>query len=438
MVQLTAHRFSWGLADQAMCSLSNAAMSLYIARELGAAEFGAFSVAYVTYSFVINASRGLATDPLLVRYSHAPQRAWRRAVQCCTATALLVGVAAGLGCLIVGALATGTTGKAFLALGVSLPGLMLQDSWRYSFFAAGKGGKAFVNDVIWTGSLVVALECLRLIHHQTVFWFVIAWGATATIAALSGPVQAQLVPRLTGAPKWLAETRDLGLRYLIENSGTASSGQIRIYAVGFIISLAAVGYIQEGTLMMGPFSVIFMGVSLVTVPEATRALRGSAQKLWRYCILVAIALSFGAFAWGALLVVTLPRGVGTLLLHAKEWQPAYALVVWMTLSMMGATTIAGAQAGLRALGNARRSMRANLATSIAYVLLGVLGAMVHGTVGSVEGTALATWLGAALWWQQLLGGLREHQGRQRGRHRAPHRQRAPRARHPATGRNLQA
>ena len=31
-----------------MSSLSNAAMSLYIARELGATQFGAFSVAYVT------------------------------------------------------------------------------------------------------------------------------------------------------------------------------------------------------------------------------------------------------------------------------------------------------------------------------------------------------------------------------------------------------
>ena len=31
-----AQRFGWGLADQAMSSLSNAAMSFYVARELGA------------------------------------------------------------------------------------------------------------------------------------------------------------------------------------------------------------------------------------------------------------------------------------------------------------------------------------------------------------------------------------------------------------------
>jgi len=130
LVQLVAHRFTWGVADQAMSSLSNAAMSLYIARELGATEFGAFSVAYVTYSFVLNASRGLATDPLLVRYSHVEHSVWKRAVQCCTATAAGVGLVSGLACLGVGLVATGITGQSFIALGIALPGLMLQDSWR--------------------------------------------------------------------------------------------------------------------------------------------------------------------------------------------------------------------------------------------------------------------------------------------------------------------
>ena len=57
-----------------MCSVSNAAISFYVARQLGATEFGAFSLAYVTYSFALTASRGLATDPLLVRFSAA--RTW--------------------------------------------------------------------------------------------------------------------------------------------------------------------------------------------------------------------------------------------------------------------------------------------------------------------------------------------------------------------------
>jgi O-antigen/teichoic acid export membrane protein len=411
LVRVAAKRFSWGLADQAMSSLSNAAMSLYIARQLGATQFGAFSVAYVTYSFVLNASRGLATDPLLVRYSHVEYPVWRRAVQCCTTTAALVGLVMGIVCLLIGVVATGTTRLSFIALGVSLPGLTLQDSWRYSFFALGKGSKAFINDTIWTVSLVAGLLLLRAVHHQTVFWFVLAWGATANLAAAVGPLQARLLPRWNGAAEWLSKTRDLGTRYLIENTGNSSSNQIRLYAVGFIIGLAAVGYIQEGILMMGPFSVIFMGVSLVTVPEAARSLQKSVRQLWRYCILIGIALTLAALAWGVVLEVALPRGLGALLLHKGAWESAYGIVPWMVISMMGATATAGASAGLRALGAAKRSMRITLISAATYVALGVVGAAVHGTYGSVEGTALATWIGAALCWWQLRVALHEYNGR---------------------------
>ncbi len=221
-------------------------------------------------------------------------------------------------------------------------------------------------------------------------------------------LQARLVPRWDGALEWLSKTRDLGTRYLFENTANSSSNQIRLYAVGFIIGLAAVGYIQEGTLLMGPFFVIFQGVSLVTVPEAARSLRKSTRRLWQYCVLVAIALTLGAFAWGVVLEVAMPHGLGTLLLHKGNWEAAYGVVPWMALSMMGATVAAGASAGLRALGAAKRSMRIVLISASIYVLLGVAGAIVHGVYGSVQGTALATWIGAALCWWQLRVALREY------------------------------
>ena len=65
-----SRRLGWGVADQGVSSLTNFAVNIYIARELGAVQYGAFSLAYVTYSFALNASRGLATDPLLVRFSY--------------------------------------------------------------------------------------------------------------------------------------------------------------------------------------------------------------------------------------------------------------------------------------------------------------------------------------------------------------------------------
>ena len=146
-------RISWGLADQAVSSLTNFGVSIYVARTLGAAQFGAFSLAYVTYGFALNASRGLATDPLMVRCSGVGLPAWRRAVADCTGTAAMVGLAVGSCVLAAAALIGGTAGAAFLALGLTLPGLLLQDSWRYSFFALGRGSQAFLNDTVLGGGL---------------------------------------------------------------------------------------------------------------------------------------------------------------------------------------------------------------------------------------------------------------------------------------------
>ena len=403
-----AARFSWGLADQGMSSLSNAFVSFYIARELGASKFGAFSLAYVTYSFALNASRGLATDPLLVRYSHTDAGTWRRAVANCTGTAVLTGLAAGACALVAAEALSGATRLAFLALGITLPLLTLQDSWRYSFFAAGRGNQAFLNDTIWTLSLLPALLILRFTHHDDVFFFILAWGLAAAVAALAGPFQARVIPSPSGAVNWLSKTRDLGPRYLAENTSNAGASQLRTYGIGIIAGLAAVGYVQAAGLLMGPFLVVFMGISAVTVPEAARILRRSPRYLLLYCLLVGCGLAVLALAWGGALVVALPRGLGNLLL-GRLWEPTAHLVLPVTIGVMGACLTVGATAGLHALGAARRSLRAMAVASLIYLGCGLLGALQGGALGTTRGVALATWIGALLWWRQLRVAMREHQ-----------------------------
>src|SRR5215831_17034515 len=162
VVRQASRRLSWGVADQAMSSVSNFVVNIYIARTLGAVQYGAFALAYVTSGFALNASRGLATDPLLVRFSGTDLPTWRRAVASCTGTATVVGLAAGTCVLAAAAVLGGTAGDAFLALGLTLPGLLLQDSWRYAFFALGRGSQAFLNDMIWAATLLPTLLLLRL------------------------------------------------------------------------------------------------------------------------------------------------------------------------------------------------------------------------------------------------------------------------------------
>ena len=425
LARQVGRRLGWGVADQAVSSLTNFAVNIYIARELGALQYGAFALAYVTYSFALNASRGLATDPLMVRFSYTDLPAWRRAVANCTGTSAMVGLAAGACVLAAAAVLGGAAGLAFFALGLTLPGLLLQDSWRYAFFALGRGSRAFLNDIVWAVVLLPALVLLAASGHANVFWYVFAWGAAATVAAAVGPLQARVVPRLSGAREWLLRHRDLGPRYLAEGTANSAAAQLRNYSVGIILGLAAVGYVQAASTLMGPFMVVLYGSGLVALPEAARLWRKSPQRMPLFCVLISIVLTLLGLAWGVVLLVALPKGLGDWLL-GPIWRPTYPLVLPTTLSIMGMCATGGAGTGLHALGAARRSLRAAIITSAAYVVCALAGAVAGGAVGAVRGTAVATWLGALVYWWQVRAALRESgdvpghgfwPNRQAGKHR---------------------
>lgn len=399
-------RIGWGLADQAVSSLTNAAMSIYVARELGAVAFGAFSLSYVTYGFALNASRGLATDPLTVRFSGAEIPVWRRAVASSSGTALVVGFLIGACALAAGAVLHGTARLAFIALGVTLPGLLLQDSWRYAFFALGRGRGAFINDTIWALTMVPTLVILRKTGHANVFTFVLAWGLAANVAAAIGPLQARTIPRVSAGWRWVSRHRDLGPRYLMENTAFSGAAQLRVYGIGLMLGLAVVGHIAAAGTLMGPFQAVVMGISLVTVPEAARILRRSPRHLGLFCLLIGTVLAVAALAWGAALMVALPRGLGQWLL-GPIWRPTFPLVLTSAVAIAAGGMVVGASAGLRALGVSRRGLRAQAVTSVLYLVLGLAGAYTRGALGAVEGTAVAMWVGAMTYWWQLRVAIRE-------------------------------
>ncbi len=406
LVRQASHRLSWGVADQAMSSVSNFAVNIYIARTLGAVQYGAFALAYVTYGFALNASRGLGTDPLLVRFSATALPTWRRAVSNCTGTAAVVGLATGTCVLAAGALLHGTVSLAFLALGLTLPGLLLQDSWRFSFFALGRGSQAFLNDTIWTVALIPALVVLRRTGHADVFWCVFAWGAAATVAAAIGPVQARVLPRLWDGWAWVWRHRDLGPRYFAEGTVNSGQSQLRNYGIGLILGLAALGYVQAASTLMGPFMVIFYGMGLVLLPEAARILRRAPGRLPLFCAGASGGLALAGLIWGVVLLVALPRGLGHLMLGSL-WRPTYPLVLPSTIAIMGGCVQAGAGTGLHALGAARRSLGAMILSASFYVACGLAGAVIRGAFGTMCGAAIASWVGALVFWWQLRTALRE-------------------------------
>lgn len=407
-------RVGWGVLDQGVSSLQNFMLGIFVARSLGAVALGALGLAFLVYSVVLGAHRGLSTDPLAVRFSGPPDRRWTGAAAAAGGTAVLVGLVAGAACGVVGGLLWWAeqpeVGAALLALGVTLPGLTWQDSWRYAFFTSGRGSKAFANDVAWTLLMVAALAGSSVLGLDGVGWALLAFGGTAYLAALLGCVQAGLLPSLRRSPSWLVGQRDLGLRFLMENITLGAGGQVRPAIVTASGGLRAAGGVRGAEMLMGPVLTVLMGVAQVAVPETVRSVSRGRRPFRRLCVAISLVLAGCTGAWGVFVMGVFPHGAGELVL-GPVWDEARHLLPAVVVSATAGCLHVGPSAGLRALGRADRSLRCQVTATVLFAGLGILGAVSFGALGAVWGTALGSVLAAFVWWWELRWAEAAHFGR---------------------------
>ena len=211
-----ARRLSWGVADQGLSSATNLALSILVAHAVGVRAFGVFGLAFATYTFALGVTRSLCSEPLAVRFSSSGDRAWRTAARSSTGTVLALSIPMGAACVAVGTIANSSTGDAFVALGICLPGLVLQDAWRMAFFSNGRGRRAFVNDLVWAVIQIPAMLVALSIGVHSASPLILCWGVAATVAAVYGVVQSRVIPEPGQAAFWLGHT-------VTSRHGTSSS-----------------------------------------------------------------------------------------------------------------------------------------------------------------------------------------------------------------------
>lgn len=403
-------RAGWAVADQAFSSGTNFALSVLVARTVDLAAFGAFSLAFAAYTTIVTITRAYPMDPLAIRYAGASPNSFQRAASAATGTVVLVGTISGALLLAIGLATTGPFSQALLALGISLPGLLLQDAWRSTFFAGGRGRLAFLNDFVWAAVEFPALSLLIISGGASVFWAVLAWGGSATVAALVGILQARSVPRPWLLVGWWREHVDLGPRFIAEALTRVASGQIQLYGVGLVAGLAAVGALRAGQLLFGPVQVVWFGVAMMAVPEGARALAVSLGRLRRLSLIISAGLTAASAAWG-LVVLLIPASLGALLLRGA-WPPAHALILPILLGSLANMMSIGAVAGVRSLAAAARSLRATVATATLTLILGIGGAAIGGASGAAWGLCVVAVAGIFVWWYEYVLAAREY---------APHR-----------------
>ena len=388
-------------------SATNAALSFLVAREVSAAEFGAFAFAFVVFMYAVGICVALVSDPLIVRFSGVGRRERQEAIAESAGAAVMLGVALCLLVAAVGVVLGGQVGGLLLVLAVFLPGLLLQNHWRLAFFASGWPRSAFMNDGVWAVLQIGGVAALIVNGNGSTAAYLAVWGGSATVAAIVGSWQAGVRPRPTAARGWVRDHRDIGLRFtgsFVLNQGAFNTAFV---IVGAISGVAAVGAMRAAQVLIGPVRVAFAALDAYALPLLSRLATQNGR-------LVRPALAFSATAavvtalWTALLA-SLPDSVGRALL-GDTWDQASQLIVLYGLQVAAIGVATGAAAGLKALAEARLTLRVVLVQAPLALGLGALGAWVAGAQGAVLGLFLTQVVGAGYSWWLFLRATRARAG----------------------------
>ena len=401
-------RFGWSVADQLLSSATNFLLALLIARSVDARDLGAFTVAYATFTFSLGAVRAIAGELLVVKHSAVSMDEWREGVTHSAGTALMAGTAIGVGSLIVGA-ASGEPFRTVLSIvGVSLPFLLVQDVWRFGFFARGRGGAAFLNDAVWAVAMFAAFGLLRLYDVSSIAWLTLAWAGAGCLASIVGMVQLKLLPSgPVAAIRWLRHHREIAPRFLAEFLVSTGVSTVTLFAIGGIAGIGELGRLRAGEIALGPLSVLFAGAGMVATPEGVRLLRESPRRLVHGSRWLSLLLAASVLAWG-IIIVFVPRGIGELVLRAN-WDVARPLLPPLLISLIGFALSFGAWTGLRSLAAARRSLHARCIDGALTFSFGLAGAYLGGATGVAWGYAVTGCLRTLNAWWHFSRALREHE-----------------------------
>jgi O-antigen/teichoic acid export membrane protein len=390
-------RFGITLADQIVSSASNLLVVLAVARISGIAEFGAFSLAFLVYQMALGLMRAGAGDVLLIRSAtvESLDQDPHRALSFVLVFAVPVAAATG----IAGLLADGAFGKLLTMVAIVLVPVLLEDCYRYVFFARSSPRNAIVIDTVWlltqlTGFVLAAAGTLP----ETTAGLMLIWGASAGLACLCGAALAKVLPGLNGVA-WVraARHRVVGLMTdFMLLSGTTYVGFGLIPLVG---SLSTVAALRGALLLFNPLLAFLTSIRVIALPTLTRRLAEGPWSYRGFALRLSAALSGLAIVYASIILL-LPDSVGIQLL-GNSWHSVNAILLPVSLAYLAGAVSYPAMEGLRALGNARRLIATRAAGAVLMVVGLIAGSALSGAMGGAIGMCAARW-GTALLWQMSL------------------------------------
>jgi O-antigen/teichoic acid export membrane protein len=274
--QSMAMRVGLTTVDQGICSVSNVAVAIVVARIAGVGGLGAFSVVYAGWLAIVAMHRALITDPMAIEGDLRKTDAIEH-VRAGLAAELLLGVGGGAIFALIGvALVAGGSanlGYPFLAVAPWLPFLLAQDYWRWVGFMKADPAKSLANDVVFDILQGITFGLLFVFGIRSSVLAITAWCASAGAGAVFGLWQFGVHPTWRGGRSRLRLRWRLG-KWLagVSASSWGATQATMLLAGGFLGTVGLGGLKSATTLVSGPALVLIQAGGSVGLPEASRGL----------------------------------------------------------------------------------------------------------------------------------------------------------------------
>ncbi|MFG2711852.1 hypothetical protein ACGFX2_15010 [Streptomyces goshikiensis] len=379
------------ILDQAASSATNILVLVLAARLSSAAGFADFSMVYVAFSVLLGLNMAYVGQTVVLEKGERLGAVCRSAVTFTGVASAVVGAAlAGVGLLL-----PGPAGWAFLALGLVLPLVLVQDGLRYCFSALRTPERALAADALRLVCVVPAL--LVQPEGASAGRLVLVWGVSALPALALGLWL--LRPYVRGAAADLTpylRRGHLGQRFVIEFAVGNGSSQLAVLGLGLFATPLAVGALRGATTLFGPLNVLFNSANAFGPPVVGRA--SGKRGVVRLTVLMGSALAVVGGAWAAVLH-SLPGRLGRQLL-GDTWDAASALLpaTGAQYAVMGLGTCA--LLTLRVL-NPKATLSLQVVFSLLSVALLLGGYAAFGVTGAAWGLAAGSALKAAAAWLRV-------------------------------------
>lgn len=392
-------RSAWSFVGQGLSSSSNFILSLLVLWRGTPAQFATLSIVLTIYTFFLLLLRAGVGLPVTLLYSADLARGREEQLRAAAgATAMVAAVVAPA--LLLWALASSSDRGQWVALGLLLPLLLLQDTARYACFALGRPRAAAEADGLWVvvqvaGSAVVLLAAG---DAGAATAFLAVW---AGAGALSGVVllgRTGLRPAVGHGYQWLQAHRGLCGRLVSDYLVGAGSHYAVFFTLAVVAGSGELGRLKAAQTFLGPLIVLLLGGAVFGVPESVRA-GGDPARLWRLTLRLAGALVAAAVVCGTVVYLALPAvGPAT---FPDAWEGARGAIPLLTVfaTSVGAST--GSTSGLRAMEQNSWLLRVRLLVGPVLVLGSIPASALWGVNGALAVLSLTEWVVVLLSWRRL-------------------------------------